>query len=71
MRARAIGGHDLAVTVEVARVEELQVLITQLAARRDVPRDIVQLAQAAGEGDVRVVGKTCVAEDGETVLGTD
>lgn len=68
LRARTVGLHDLSLAVQVAGVEELEVLVPQLAAGRQVPRDVVQLAQAPGEGDVRVVCEACVAEHGKAVL---
>lgn len=68
MRPRAIRRHDLPLAVEVRRVEELEVGVPEGAPGGDVPADVVQLAEAAGEGDVGVVGEGGVSEDGEAVL---
>lgn len=69
--ARVVGGNDLALGVEVARVEELEVLVAELAARREVPLDVVELAEPPAEGDMGVVCQTGAAEDDEAVLCQD
>lgn len=68
MGARVVRGYDLAVGVEVARVEELEVLVAELAAGRQVPLDVVELAEPPAEGDVGVVRQAGAAKDGEAIL---
>lgn len=68
VRARAVGRDDLPFPVQIARVEELEVLVAELAPRRQVPPDVVQVAESFAEGDMRVVCKTGAAEYEEAVL---
>lgn len=68
VRAGAVGGDDLALTIEVGCVKQLEVAVPDLAAGGKVPPDVVQLAQALRKGDVGVVCEACLAEDNEAVL---
>lgn len=68
VRPRRVRRDDVVVLVEVARVEELDVVVAQLAARGEVARDGVEVAEAVRELDVRVVGEARLAEDADAVL---
>lgn len=68
MGARAVRRHDVAGAVEVRGVKKLEVGVAEGAPGGQVATDVVQLAEAAGQGDVDVVCEGGVAEDCEAVL---
>src|SRR3569833_2800507 len=59
---------DVIVPVQVAGVEELDVLVPHLPPRAEVPADVIQVAQLIREGDVAVVVQARLAEDTHPVL---
>jgi len=61
-------GKDGAFAVEIAGVEQLQVLVTQLPVRRQVTADVVKGAETPAEGDMAFVGEAGVTEDADAVL---
>lgn len=71
VRAGRVRVDEVAVCVEVSGVEELDVLVPHLAARPQVAADVVQVAELAGELDVRVICQSCVAEDTDAILFTE
>lgn len=70
MRPRTIRGDNLAIAIEIRGVKELEVGVAEGAPWGQVPTNVVQLAEAVGEGDVGVVCEVCVAKDCEAILVT-
>jgi hypothetical protein len=70
MGAWVVRVADIPLIIEIRRVEQLVQSISRLPAARHVRADVVEVAEAAGEGDVLGVTEACLAEDAETILGS-
>lgn len=68
VRARVVRRDDFALGVEVAGVEELEVLVAELAAWCQVPLDVVELAKPPAKGDMAVICEARSTEDDESIL---
>jgi len=68
MRAGVVRGQDTAVGVDVTSIEQLIILVAGFAAVDHVRTDVVEVAEAAGEGDVGGVSQTGVAKNEKTIL---
>lgn len=68
VRARIVRGQDAAVGSDVTSIEQLIILVAGFPAVDHVRTDVVEVAEAAGEGDVGGVSQTGVAKNEKAVL---
>jgi hypothetical protein len=66
--ARGVGVDYQAFFIDIASVEQLEVLVAEFAAVGKEPFDVVQIADFVGEGHVLLVGHVSVAEDEYSIL---